>query len=60
MGVGIRREIDIIEQVLFFDRAHVLELRCGGAEKTRAVARDGFSLNAAVACQVHQRDKLER
>jgi len=28
--------------------------------KTLTVARDGFSLNAAVACAAHQRDKLER
>ena len=28
--------------------------------KPFTAARDGFSLNAAVACQAHQRDKLER
>ncbi len=28
--------------------------------KTLTAARDGFSLNAAVACDAHQRDKLER
>ncbi|MCP5083373.1 MAG: transposase [Alphaproteobacteria bacterium] len=28
--------------------------------KTLTTARDGFSLNAAVVCKAHQRDKLER
>ncbi len=28
--------------------------------KTLTGARDGFSLNAAVVCETHQRDKLER
>ncbi len=28
--------------------------------KPFTVSRDGFSLNAAVACQSHQRDRLER
>jgi len=28
--------------------------------KALTTARDGFSLNAAVACETHQRDKLER
>ena len=28
--------------------------------KPFTVARDGFSLNAAVSCQAHQRKKLER
>ncbi len=28
--------------------------------KVLTAARDGFSLNAAVACEAHQRDKLER
>jgi len=28
--------------------------------KLLTAARDGFSLNAAVACEAHQRDKLER
>ncbi len=28
--------------------------------KALTAARDGFSLNAAVACEAHQRDKLER
>ncbi|MCR9259644.1 MAG: transposase [Pseudomonadaceae bacterium] len=31
-----------------------------GSVKPFTVARDGFSLNAAVSCQVHQRKKLER
>jgi len=30
------------------------------ASKPFTVARDGFSLNAAVSCQAHQRSKLER
>ena len=28
--------------------------------KVLTAARDGFSQNAAVACEAHQRDKLER
>ena len=28
--------------------------------KPFTVARDGFSLNAALACEPHQRDQLER
>ena len=31
-----------------------------GTVKPFTVARDGFSLNAAVSCQAHQRNKLER
>ena len=31
-----------------------------GTAKPFTVARDGFSLNAAVSCQAHQRSKLER
>lgn len=31
-----------------------------GTSKPFTVARDGFSLNAAVSCQAHQRSKLER
>jgi len=31
-----------------------------GSVKPFTVARDGFSLNAAVSCQAHQRKKLER
>ncbi len=30
------------------------------AVKPLTAARDGFSLNAAVACEAHQREKLER
>ena len=34
--------------------------RDGVAVKALTAARDGFSLNAAVACEDHQREKLER
>jgi hypothetical protein len=34
--------------------------RDGAPVKALTAARDGFSLNAAVACEAHQREKLER
>ena len=45
---------------------HVLTLRSRSLHKSRlcpeafTVERDGFSLNAVVACQPHQRERLER
>ena len=33
--------------------------RSGVAVKALTAARDGFSLNAAVACEDHQREKLK-
>jgi hypothetical protein len=35
-------------------------LRTDSTPKPFTVNRDGFSLNCAVACQAHQRDRLER
>ena len=34
--------------------------RDGVTVKALTAARDGFSLNAAVVCEAHQREKLER